>query len=537
MTTYATRSPLALLSNSHMMNDARKTGRRTSDRLREKEDIPLPNGIGHSTTKSREKATASEKQTKANGSETVATGKETRGKRKLDYEESDGFMFTRTRSKKAKAAAAAKEPAPVPETIQEEEIRPPPVKKTRKKQAAPDATASQKDEQHQQPEKRRRSARNSGGSVDPEPPPVQVKKRRTKGKEPSTPAPVPESRPETEPQEPQAAVSAEAPSIQNEEVTKVALPFADTPIIRRNQEMRANSGQRRSSLGNRGRRASSLIDSGKSNALPHEGVDTREYYKHIESGLPEPRRMRQLLTWCGTRALGEKPSFSAEDSHAKLAAREIQQQLLKDFSVKSDFSDWFSRRESTPPPRTPRPNPKNLSNLSLIADLEQKIARLQLERQTWEKLLQPTTEPLLPPFPETPQDPHTAISTSLLASPTQLAALSTLQSFHQPQSTSQPHPPPSSSTLLTSTSSRLQRLTSTLEFSVDKFASNVHTLDQYQRSADKLADGILAISADALEERERLGGEKERENAGMEEGEGEVGMRDVLRGLSRVVER
>lgn len=66
-----------------MMNDARKTGRRTSDRLREKEDIPLPNGIGHSTTKSREKATASEKQTKANGSETVATGKETRGKRKL----------------------------------------------------------------------------------------------------------------------------------------------------------------------------------------------------------------------------------------------------------------------------------------------------------------------------------------------------------------------------------------------------------------------------------------------------------------------
>ena len=78
-------------------------------------------------------------------------------------------------------------------------------------------------------------------------------------------------------------------------------------------------------------------------ALPHEGVDTREYYKHIESGLPEPRRMRQLLTWCGTRALGDKPSFSSQDNHAKLAAREIQQQLLKDFSVKSELSDWFSR--------------------------------------------------------------------------------------------------------------------------------------------------------------------------------------------------
>lgn len=78
-------------------------------------------------------------------------------------------------------------------------------------------------------------------------------------------------------------------------------------------------------------------------ALPHESVDTREYYKHIESGLPEPRRMRQLLTWSGTRVLGDKPPFSSEDSHVKLAAREIQQQLLKDFPVKSEFSDWFSR--------------------------------------------------------------------------------------------------------------------------------------------------------------------------------------------------
>ena len=82
-------------------------------------------------------------------------------------------------------------------------------------------------------------------------------------------------------------------------------------------------------------------------ALPHEGVETKEYYKHIESGLPEPRRMRQLLTWCGTRAFGDKPSFSSEDNHAKLAAREIQQQLLKDFSVKSEFSDWFSRVSAT----------------------------------------------------------------------------------------------------------------------------------------------------------------------------------------------
>lgn len=50
--------------------------------------------------------------------------------------------------------------------------------------------------------------------------------------------------------------------------TKIALPFADTPVIRKNRAMREGKsakGERRSSLGLRGRRASSLIDSGNSN--------------------------------------------------------------------------------------------------------------------------------------------------------------------------------------------------------------------------------------------------------------------------------
>ena len=55
-------------------------------------------------------------------------------------------------------------------------------------------------------------------------------------------------------------------------------------------------------------------------ALPHNEVESSEFYKHIESdGLSEPRRMKQLLTWCGTRAIGERPSFTSEDSNARLA--------------------------------------------------------------------------------------------------------------------------------------------------------------------------------------------------------------------------
>lgn len=54
--------------------------------------------------------------------------------------------------------------------------------------------------------------------------------------------------------------------------------------------------------------------------MPHDEVETSEFYKHIESeGLSEPRRMKQLLTWCATRALGEKPSYALEDSNARLA--------------------------------------------------------------------------------------------------------------------------------------------------------------------------------------------------------------------------
>lgn len=86
--------------------------------------------------------------------------------------------------------------------------------------------------------------------------------------------------------------------------TVIALPFSDTPIINRNKEMRKKGGNgvRRSSLGLRGRRASSLIDNGHS-AIPHREVEASEFYKHIETTLMEPRRMKQLLTWTGERCL------------------------------------------------------------------------------------------------------------------------------------------------------------------------------------------------------------------------------------------
>ena len=50
----------------------------------------------------------------------------------------------------------------------------------------------------------------------------------------------------------------------------------------------------------------------RSVALPHGEVETGDFYKHIESEIPEPRRMRQLLTWCATRAIGDKPAVAPQ---------------------------------------------------------------------------------------------------------------------------------------------------------------------------------------------------------------------------------
>lgn len=160
----------------------------------------------------------------------------------------------------------------------------------------------------------------------------------------------------------------------NAGTSKISLPFSDTPVIDRNKNMRKKDTKRRSSLGLRGRRASSLIDAGHT-ATPHIAVPTTEFYKHIEAeNLTEPRRMKQLLTWCGERALGDKPPMGGDGSAAVLAARHIQEQLLKEFGTKSEMSDWFSR-EPTRKRVVLVKNPLNESNAARVLELEERIKR------------------------------------------------------------------------------------------------------------------------------------------------------------------
>ena len=174
-------------------------------------------------------------------------------------------MFTRTRSKRTKAIS--KQPI-LPEPIQEETPKLQYTKKSRKRLSGSPPSALSNEE----PKKRatRNSTRHDGDGNVIEEPVLAVNRKRPKQGEAA------ESRSNTrgmgagEPSEDivETIGGGTVPtSPPPRDPQKISLPFADTPIIRRNQEMRkgVGEGHRRSSLGMRGRRASSLIDSGKSN--------------------------------------------------------------------------------------------------------------------------------------------------------------------------------------------------------------------------------------------------------------------------------
>lgn len=267
-------------------------------------------------------------------------------------EDDDGFQFTRRTSRRT---AAKSQPAPEP--IPEPPLKPVPTRRKKEAAAVPEPAQSET-------QKRRRSTRLSTDKQQLEAhaeaaqPPKLTKKSAPAGKKKQvTPAP------ETEPGKKIAitgGVGVQTPKQNDIHVakrrdggaTKIMLPFADTPVITRNKEMRkiSKDGHRRSSTGMRGRRASSLIDSGLSNgmficlmsqaleplaidfvvrnleannftALPHSEVEVRDFYKYIEQSQPEPRRMKQLLTWCGSRALPEKPSGNVKDSNAIMSGK------------------------------------------------------------------------------------------------------------------------------------------------------------------------------------------------------------------------
>lgn len=258
------------------------------------------------------------------------------------YDEQDGdFQFTRVPKKTKTSVEPEPEPAPVRKKLVGR-----PKKSAAKKRTSPVPEQETPPAATTNRTTRSRSSLTANGAQEDEP--AVPKTRPARGRKPRSPmdqsdeteettqtkskpvrrppAPPPRTEPREAPHETNRDPDQSIESIS--ESKQIALPLSDTPIINRNKELRKKGGQRRSSLGTRGRRASSLIESGHS-AIPHREVNPAEFYKHIEAdGLSEPRRMKQLLTWCGERALAEKPPHGSTNSNAVLGGVYFQRQYL-----------------------------------------------------------------------------------------------------------------------------------------------------------------------------------------------------------------
>ncbi|KAI4764088.1 hypothetical protein E4T52_01064 [Aureobasidium sp. EXF-3400] len=525
-------------------------------------------------------------------------------------DDDDGFVFTRLRTKKAKGKTpdVAPEPettagasAPIPEVQPAQQSQPPtdehaPIEATQPPRKRPRKTLPASPE----PTPRRRSKRLSGNSPVRDQAPATSKpatESQSQQRNPATPPPAPTN------DENVAPAADGSPALGQGELTiskkrgpaKIPLPFGETPVLRRNKEMRKLSAEksRRSSSGMRGRRASSLIEAGNSRgyefniealnsgesdsnhtdidsrqhetsehrnndenhiwkteeadwnsvdtAEPHSQVETNEFYKHISQDLVEPKRMRQLLLWCGHRALPEKSGggqMDAAETAAMHAARVIQEELLNEFSSRNNLSYWYDREDTTPTVLVKKPNPRNIQNAEKLLQLEAELARLQEEKRTWDNLLASTSPPNLssetadastssqPPLDISPQ----SINPSLL-DPSQADHLQTLLSNISLNNTSEASAQPS--TTLETTKSRIGTIASSLEFKIDKLADGAHKLEQYTAGAQKLADCVLAVGATKLEEREKSIGETSGGNGSG----GRIDTLDRLRGLSRVLNK
>lgn len=162
----------------------------------------------------------------------------------------------------------------------------------------------------------------------------------------------------------------------------VELPVSDTPIIEKNRDLRQ---RRRSSLGHRGKRASSIIANGLI-ALPHPSISHESFFKHISEDLPEPLRMKQLLVWCAKRALDEqKTNGSGKDARAISLARMIEEEILSDLIENKLSASWYHRKENDVLVKL-RPHPRNIENQKKIKEFEERLSKLKEEMDTWNKL-------------------------------------------------------------------------------------------------------------------------------------------------------
>lgn len=314
----------------------------------------------------------------------------------------------------------------------------------------------------------------------------------------------------------------------------VALPVSDTPIIRKNQQLRQNGGdgRRRSSLSMRGKRASSIGNGFQS--LPHSDIPASEFYKHISEDLPDPVRMKQLLAWCARRSIDESKlrpkvqgSETDEQIQAANIARTIEEEVLKDLIDNKITTSWYHQPDQPLNTLEKRPHPQNVNNAAKMKEMEERIAKLRAEETMWNELLakhsqdeaasEVANDDATQPIPEErfAKNVEQLVDLDLDLLPAQEAE------FMHSITTRSAGPYESSR----GSDDWLRDAESNLEFQIDTLLHSLHQRKQYIKQVDATSTKLLESASRAMAAAEQKAGQQSH-------GKG-ISTIDILRQISR----
>ncbi|RHZ69009.1 hypothetical protein Glove_291g33 [Diversispora epigaea] len=164
----------------------------------------------------------------------------------------------------------------------------------------------------------------------------------------------------------------------------IHIPLKETPMIQKNKDIRQK--RRRSSFEKRGKRASSIGNGFAAN--PHPDVKSNEFFRHIQPDLPGPKKLRQLLTWCGKRAMNDPKT---KDVNALKIAKIIEQGILNDLMDCKINTSWYHRKDDHDSAEKARQqkkaHPLNIENQRRLEEYEAKIRSLNAENEAWLNLI------------------------------------------------------------------------------------------------------------------------------------------------------
>ncbi|KTW29414.1 hypothetical protein T552_01365 [Pneumocystis carinii B80] len=282
----------------------------------------------------------------------------------------------------------------------------------------------------------------------------------------------------------------------------VKLPTCDTPVIEKNRDLRQ---RRRSSLGLRGKRASSIIANG-SIALPHPSISHESFFKHISEDLPEPVRMKQLLIWCTKRALDEqKMGVYGKDSRAASLARIIEEEILNDLIENKLSPSWYNRKEEDILIK-PKPHPRNIENQKKIKEFEDKLSKLKEEINTWNRL----------------EASFLSCKNNIdFENPEGIVTETSVNGISFPSEDVKSNYPIDHSELL----QWLKSEKTNLEFKVDRLYHSLHVIDSFTQVSNRYATQLLSNVAKAIQDREK--------QAQVNSGTTDINIKDVLREITR----